>query len=83
MSELTLTKAQLKKIKAAIKSLNDVRQELQDENPDFDINWYLEDSNNLNLMECNSHNMGSWRGEPMQGGIMHTFYLHKSSGGGW
>ena len=83
MSELTLTKAQLKKIKAAIKSLNDVRQELQDENPDFNINWYLEDSNNLNLMECSSHNMELWKGEAMQDGIIKCFILNNSSGGGW
>ncbi len=80
MSELTLTKAQLKKIQKAVQALNDVRKELQDENPDFNINWYLEDSCNLNLMECETHDDN---GNPQQDGIIDYFLLRNSSGGGW
>jgi ferric iron reductase protein FhuF len=80
MSKLTLTKAQLKKIQSAVKALNDVRQELQDENIDFNINWYLEDSENLFLMECESHDAD---GNPMQDGVIEVFRLRMASGGGW
>ncbi len=80
MSELTLTKTQLKKIQKAVQALNDVRQELQDENPDFDINWYLEDCGNLNLMECETHDDD---GSPQHDGVIETFNLNNSSGGGW
>lgn len=55
MADIELTSKQHNKIKRAVKALNDVRDELQLENPDHDLMWYLEDCANLNLMEGESH----------------------------
>jgi len=55
VSDIELTIKQHRKIKNAVKALNDVRDELQRENPDYYLNWYLEDGDNLNLMEGDSH----------------------------
>jgi hypothetical protein len=84
MAEITLTKAQKDKIKKAIKSLNDIRDELQVQNPDKYINWYLEDSNNLNLLENESHKESGGNGFAADyDTIIDTFNLWHSSGGGW
>jgi hypothetical protein len=84
MAEINLTKAQKDKITKAIKALNDVRKELQKQNPDKDINWYLEDSDNLNLMEEESHKESGGNGfNANYDAIIHTFNLDNSSGGGW
>ncbi|WP_421193853.1 hypothetical protein [Aeromonas jandaei] len=80
MADVELTPAQKRKIKRAVAALNDVRQELQQENPDYNINWYLEDTGNLNLMEADSHDRdGSARYDK----VIEIFGLDNSSGGGW
>lgn len=80
MADVELTPAQKRKIKRAIAALNDVRLELQKENPDYYINWYLEDTGNLNLMEADSHDRdGSARHDK----VIEHFCLDDSSGGGW
>lgn len=80
MADVELTPAQKRKIKRAIAALNDVRQELQQENPDHYINWYLEDSGNLNLMEADSHDRD---GDPQHDKVIEHFCLDNSGGGGW
>lgn len=80
MAEIILTKSQLRKIKTAVKALNDIRQEVQDENPDFDINWYLEDCGNFCLMEDDTHDKD---GTARQDRVIDVFNLDNSSGGGW
>ena len=81
---ILLTSKQRNKIKRAIKALNDVRRELQSENGECEIQWYLEDSNNLNLMSGDSHNETRRNnGAPMKDRVIDLFYLEMSSGGGW
>lgn len=80
MAEIILTKSQLRKIKTSVKALNDVRQELQSENPNFNINWYLEDSGNFCLMEDETHDDD---GNARQDRVIEIFNLDNSSGGGW
>lgn len=80
MSELSLTRKQHNKIKRAVKALNDVRKELQVDNSDYDINWYLEDCGNLCIMEGESHDD---KGETRQDRIISIYDLEYSSGGGW
>lgn len=80
MADVELTPAQKRKIKRAVAALNDVRQELQQENPDYYINWYLEDTGNLNLMEADSHDRD---GGARHDKVIEHFGLDNSSGGGW
>lgn len=80
MADIVLTKAQRTKIDKAVKSLNDVRAELQRDNPDKDISWYLEDCSNLNLMEDESHDSD---GCANQHSVIQHFHLDNASGGGW
>lgn len=82
MASITLTTKQKRKIELAIKALNEVRAEIQQENPDNYINWYLEDNDNLNLLEDVSHNHDS-RGSSNQDAVIATFDLKHSTGGGW
>jgi hypothetical protein len=82
MSNITLTTKQRSKIKRAIKALNDVRQELQNENGDCEVQWYLEDSGNLNLMTGDSHDF-SGDCDSRQDRVIGLFELDMSSGGGW
>lgn len=81
MSYIELTTKQYNKIKRCIKGLNDVLDELQKENPDRHMNWYLEASNNLNLMEGESHS--GQQTTANYHNVVNCFYLNKSSGGGW
>jgi len=81
MNTINLTAAQKKKIKRCIKGLNDVRAELQHQNPNSEIRWYLEGCDNLNLMSEESHT-GSYQ-EANQEGVIELFQLERSSGGGW
>lgn len=83
MADIELSKAQKRKITSAVKALNKVRAELQRENPDYDINWYLEDSGNLNLLEGAPHNLEDTYGAGLQVNVIDTFNLEDSSGGGW
>jgi hypothetical protein len=82
MSEITLTSKQKNKISRAVKALNDVRQGLQNDNGDCEVQWYLEDSNNLNLMSGASHNFDG-DNDARQDRVISTFELDMSSGGGW
>ena len=75
-----MSKAQRSKIDQAVKSLNDVRAELQRENPGKNINWYLEDFCNLNLMEDESHDIN---GDANQDAAIDRFHLDYASGDGW
>ena len=81
MSDIKLTKKQDAKIRRAVKALNDVREELQEENPESSMNWHLEDSNNLNLMQGDSHDMKT--GERQRDNVIKCYDLWHSSGGGW
>lgn len=83
MSDIKLTAAQKRKINTAVNSLNKVRAELQKDNPDYYINWYLEDCGNLNLLENNSHDLADTYGAANQEVVIETFDLDHSSGGGW
>lgn len=80
MSQIDLTTKQRNKIKRAIKALNDVRAELEVENPDNYLNWYLEDNNNLNLMEDHSHTDGEVANYDA---VIGCFNLDSAGGGGW
>lgn len=80
MSEIILTVKQKGKLSRAVKALNDVRSEIQLENPDSYINWYLEDSNNLNLMEDDPHDD---RLQPRRDRVIELFEFEQASGGGW
>jgi ferric iron reductase protein FhuF len=81
MSDIELTSKHFNKIQRALKSLNDVRKEIQMQNQGCDINWFLEDSNNLNLMDGDSHS--EQRGEALYENVIYCFTLNNSSGGGW
>lgn len=82
MAEITLTIAQHRKIKSAVNALNKVRVELQKDNPDHFINWYLEDCGNLNLLEGDTHDECNG-GVARQDNVIAMFDLPCSSGGGW
>lgn len=79
MAQIELTSSQYRKIERAVKALNDVRSEIQKQNPSMAINWYLEAQGNLNLMEDKSHVDDS----PNHDAVIDLFYLDNSSGGGW
>lgn len=81
MSEVNLTKNQKSRIQRAIKSLNDVAKELQQENQDNDINWYLDDNDNLHLMGHSSHSGNNSAAN--YDAVIATFNLERASGGGW
>lgn len=80
MSEIELTAKQRSKIKRAVKSLNDIRSEIQSSNPRHNINWYLEDSDNLNLMEADSHTEMDLANHEA---VIDVFNLDNAGGGGW
>lgn len=82
MSNIELTAKQHNKIKRAIKSLNDVRAELQGQNPENEINWYLEDSNNFNLMAGLPHD-DTTACRPLYENVICCYELDEASGGGW
>lgn len=81
MSDIELTTNQRKKITRACKALDDVRKELQKEHPEAYINWYLEDSANMNLMDDESHD--TLTGKAMPDRVIELFYIPHASGGGW
>ena len=76
---ILLTSKQRNKIKRAIKALNDVRQELEKENPTTDISWYHE-SGYLNLIDGETHKPN---GNADQDSLIDSFPLDRSDGGGW
>lgn len=81
MSDIEITAKQRNKIKRCIKGLNDVRREIQNENPSIDINWYLEDNDNFNLMGGESHS--GVEASANQSNVIEWFNLERASGGGW
>lgn len=81
MSNIELTTKQRSKINRAIKALNDTRKEVQNENPDIEIHWYLEGKDNLNLVRGNTHE--GINGDAQYDNVIDLFYLDNSSGGGW
>jgi hypothetical protein len=85
MSNITLTTKQRSKIKRAIKALNDVRQELQNENGDCEVQWYLEESGNLNLMSGDSHVFSNCDvdEDSRQDRVIELFEFENATGGAW
>jgi hypothetical protein len=75
---MKITKAQHQRILAAVDELNAVRAEIEKKIPG--VNWYLEDSDNLNLMSGHSH---SDSGEPLHENVIQLYSLDRSGGGGW
>lgn len=80
MADVKLTPAQSRKISKAVAALNEARHQLQLENPGCYINWYLEDSDSLNLMTGDSHDE---QGAPRHDRVIESFVLDNASGGGW
>jgi hypothetical protein len=81
---IELTTKQRSKILRAVKSLNDVRRELQNGNRDCDVQWYLEDSGNLNLMSGDSHDEDGGNGDTSrQDRVIALFNLDSAGGGAW
>lgn len=80
MSDIELTTPQFRKIKNAVNTLNKLKDEIQKENPDAYINWYLQDGDNLHLMSGDSHTDGI---TPNYHHVIESFYLKSASGGGW
>ena len=82
MADIELTPAQKRKINSAVKALNKVRADLQRENPEYYINWYLEDCGNLNLLEGDSHNIENGQSS-QESAVIEVWDLEHSAGGGW
>ena len=82
MEDFKMTPLQRGQITRAINTLNRVRRELEKNNPDApNVNWYLEDCGNFNLMSDDSHTgLGAERNK---GAVVSTWDLRNSSGGGW
>ena len=82
-TKITLTTKQYQKINRAVKALNDVRKELEPQcKLPGGINWYLEDTGNLCLMDGDTHCDGL-QAKPRRNGVIEVFYLDNASGGGW
>ena len=82
MSEFNITPAQKAAITRAVNSLNKVRAELEEDNPDApNVSWYLEDCGNLNLMSDDSHTGGYLNAN--RAAVEGVWDLANSSGGGW
>ncbi|MEM0550447.1 MULTISPECIES: hypothetical protein [Aeromonas] len=79
MADIVLTPAQSRMLSKAVATLNEVLHQLQLENPDCNINWYLE-SGALHLMGGDSHDDD---GRARQDLVIETFTLDKADGGGW
>lgn len=80
---IELTTKQRSKIKRAVKALNDARKEIELDNAGSDINWFLEDCGNLNLMNGNTHDLGNNNGSANYGNVIEVFDLDNAGGGGW
>lgn len=81
MAELCLTTKQRNKIKRALKSLEEVRKEIEQDTEDK-VMGYLEDCGNLNLMDGQSHTEG-YGSCARRGAVIECFTFLESSGGGW
>lgn len=73
-----MTAAQKKRIDSAIRSLNAVRAEVDDRNPDKRVTWYLDASGNFCLMIEPDGQM-----EMNQSDIAHEAVLQASGAGDW
>jgi len=82
MNSIKLTKKQRDKLSKAFETLNSVRQEIQDSHKGSDINWYLEDSSNMNLMNGSSHS-DDHSLKALTENVIETFTLDDAGGGGW
>ena len=85
MNEIRLTKAQCGKIKKALKMLEEVRMSVELENIDKinegGINWYVECSGSLHLMNGETHSGHYCTAEHEN--VIENFIFHEASGGGW
>lgn len=75
---VAVTTAQKRRIDNAVRKLNEVRAEVADRNPNNRVVWYLDASDNLNLMVEPDGQM-----EPDQRYITHDTKLRASGGGDW
>lgn len=75
-----LTVKQSKKIGRAIKALNEVMEEVRLKYED--ANYYIEDSDNFNVMSGSSHTEDS-RMDPLEDNVMEHYFLWHSGGGAW
>lgn len=81
MTELCLTTKQRNKIKRALKSLEEVRKEINQDTEDKAM-WYLEDCGNLYLMDGQSHSEG-YDAHARSNAVIECFDFLEASGGGW
>ena len=80
VTNITLTAKQRNKIQRAVNALEAVRLEVSEQNDGHIINWYLEDTANLCLMDGWPHD-DSLR--QLQGMVINVFDLPMASGGAW
>ena len=78
-TKIHLTTKQKNKINRALKALEEVRSDVASTSDNF-INWYLEDTANLHLMDGDSHDD---KGSALQGMSIDCFFMNAASGGGW
>lgn len=76
---IQLTKAERAKIDKAINTLNEVLSSLQEKHPETDMNWFLHDMENLNLMQGPSH----IKDRPNRDAVVGKWFLMGASGGAW
>jgi hypothetical protein len=79
-TEIKLTPKQKSKIDHAIKSLNDVRNEIAKDNEGRNINWFLEDTANLCLMDDDPKDTSPSKSQDR---VIEVFTLWHAGGGGW
>lgn len=73
-----VTAAQKKRIDTAVRKLNEIRDEIADRNPDHQVSWYLDATDNLHVMVEPEGQM-----EPDQQYIAHQTKLRAAGGGDW
>ncbi|HEX9227345.1 MAG TPA: hypothetical protein VF885_11935 [Arthrobacter sp.] len=73
-----VTAAQKKRIDTAVRKLNEIRDEIADRNPDHQVSWYLDATDNLHVMVEPEGQM-----EPDQRYIAHQTKLRAAGGGDW
>ncbi len=80
-SKIELTTKQRSKARRALKALMDIRDEVQEANPDNEVFWYYEGDGNFHLMDGPTH-LGM-DGIPNFDGIIETIPVIHFDGGGW
>lgn len=82
MNTIVLSTKQARRIRKALKSLEEVRLEVSQEYTPMDggINWYVEDNWNLTMMNGESHDRS---GKSKQENIIERFDFKYASGGGF